>query len=356
VKNCPLPRLDRNPEIRERLMRYSRIREGEIWDDPAGRHRVGCLDAAQTADVSRLMLGEKAALAIQDPPYNQVAFEERNVAHFIDWCRHWIAVTDEALAENASLYVWMGADQKQDFQPLPDFMLMMRETGFRARSLITVRNQRGYGTLRNWMAVRQELLFYVKGSPDFDVSAEYTDAPKKVGGYYKSVNGKRSENLGRGRSTGLRAGNVWVDVQQVFYRLEENVNGCYAQKPLKSCERIIRAATKPGDLVIDFFGHSGTTLMAAERLGRRCRTIDVDPVFSEIAIRRLERYRETGRTGWQNSHPFECEIESDSELRSLIRRGGANARQGICDAQVGRSRSTGKSDSTRSRDDRLSGD
>ncbi len=104
-------------------MRYSRIREGEIWDDPAGRHRVGCLDAAQTADVSRLMLGEKAALAIQDPPYNQVAFEERNVAHFIDWCRHWIAVTDEALAENASLYVWMGADQKQDFQPLPDFML-----------------------------------------------------------------------------------------------------------------------------------------------------------------------------------------------------------------------------------------
>jgi hypothetical protein len=78
-------------------MRYSRIREGEIWDDPAGRHRVGCLDAAQTADVSRLMLGEKAALAIQDPPYNQVAFEERNVAHFIDWCRHWIAVTDEHL-------------------------------------------------------------------------------------------------------------------------------------------------------------------------------------------------------------------------------------------------------------------
>jgi site-specific DNA-methyltransferase (adenine-specific) len=337
-------------------MRYSRIREGEIWDDPAGKHRVGCLDAAQTGDVSRLMGGEKAPLAIQDPPYNQVAFEERHVAQFIDWCRHWIAATDEALAENASLYVWMGADQKHHFQPLPDFMLMMRETGFRARSLITVRNQRGYGTLRNWMAVRQELLFYVKGSPDFDVSAEYTGAPKKVAGYYKSVNGKRTENLVRGRSKGLRAGNVWVDVQQVFYRLEENVNGCYAQKPLKSCERIVRAATKRGDLVIDLFGHSGTTLVAAERLARRCRIMDVDPVFCEIAIRRLERYRETGRTGWQNSHPFECEAESDSELRSLIRCGGANARQGIRDTQVGRSRSTGKSDSTRSRDDRLSGD
>ena len=101
---------------------------------------------------------------------------------------------------------------------------------------------------------------------------------------------------------------MWVDIQQVFYRLEENVNGCYAQKPLKSCERIIQASSIEGDIVVDFFAHSGSTLLAAERLNRRCYTMDSDPIYCEIAIRRLEQYRHTGRTGWQNSHPFEAEL------------------------------------------------
>jgi site-specific DNA-methyltransferase (adenine-specific) len=109
-----------------------------------------------------------------------------------------------------------------------------------------------------------------------------------------------------------------VDIQQVFYRMEENVNGCYAQKPLKSCERIIRASSDPGDLVLDFFAHSGSTLLASEMLGRRCYTMDVDPVFCEIAIRRLEHFHATGKTGWQNSNPFADEIEQDSELKRLV--------------------------------------
>ena len=48
--------------------------------------------------------------------------------------------------------------------------------------------------------------------------------------------------------------------------MKENVPGCYAQKPLKAIERIISASSDPNDLVIDFFAHSGTTLVACERL------------------------------------------------------------------------------------------
>ena len=117
-----------------------------------------------------------------------------------------------------------------------------------------------------------------------------------------------TENATRGRADSLRAGNVWIDVQQVFYRMEENVNGCYAQKPLKAIRRIIEASSSPGDLVLDFFAHSGTTLLAAEMAGRTCRTMDIDPIFCEIAIRRLEHFRQTGRTGWQNSNPFANEL------------------------------------------------
>ena len=181
-----------------------------------------------------------------------------------------------------------------------------------------MRNQRGYGTQKNWMSVRQEMLFYVKGNPKFNVEAGYTDIPKILKGYYKTVNGKETENIERGKSEFIRAGNVWVDVQQIFYRMEENVNGCYAQKPLKAIERIINASSNKGELVIDFFSHAGTTLIAAENLNRRCFTTDIDPLFCEITIRRLERYRETGKTGWQNSNPFYNEILKNRKIRKYL--------------------------------------
>ncbi len=310
MKNNPLPRLDDNPEIRRRLLPYCRLEPGEIWDDPKGRHRIGCKDAADPEQMSELIGDEKPTLAIHDPPYNLVAFDLRSIDEFIEWCRMWIRNTTVVTAQDASLYVWLGADQTDGFQPLPDFMVMMRDEPYKARSFITMRNQRGYGTQKNWMAVRQELLYYTKGNPIFNVDAEYTDIPKILRGYYKEINGRKTENLERSKSDNIRAGNVWVDIQQVFYRMEENVSGCYAQKPLKCIERIIAASSQPNDVVIDFFAHSGTTLIAAEKLGRRCITADIDPIYAEICIRRLEQYRRSGRKGWQNGHPFELEVPS----------------------------------------------
>ncbi|MCX6151122.1 MAG: site-specific DNA-methyltransferase [Ignavibacteriales bacterium] len=318
MKNFPIPRLDKNPEFRKHLLKYCRLKKGEIWKDPAGKHKVGCLDAASKADIKKLMEGEKATLAIHDPPYNLIGFELREVERFVDWSKQWIETTNLALDNNSSLYVWLGADQKDGFQPLPDFMIMMRGTQFKTRSFITMRNQRGYGTQKNWMAVRQELLFYTKGNPIFNIKAEYTDIPKILRGYYKEINGKITENLERSKSANIRAGNVWVDIQQVFHLMDENVNGCYAQKPLKSAERIILASSNPGDVVIDFFCHSASTLLSAEMNGRRCFTIDLDPLYCEIAIRRIERYRQTGKSGWQNSNPFEKEILKDKKLKSYV--------------------------------------
>jgi site-specific DNA-methyltransferase (adenine-specific) len=306
MKNNALPRLDTDEALREKILPFCRLKSGEIWVDPVNGHKVGCLDATQLADVKQLMAGQSATLAIHDPPYNLVAFEEKQLTEYVAWCSKWVNNSWQVLAEDSAFYVWLGADQKNHFQPLPDFMVMMRGTKFEPRSFITMRNQRGYGTQKNWMAVRQELLYYVKGNPSFEV--QYTNIPKILRGYYKEVNGQRTENLARSKSNNIRPGNVWVDIQQVFYRMEENVSGCYAQKPLKSIERIVKASSQAGSLVIDFFGHSGTTLIACELNNRRCFTIDIDPVYCEIIIRRLERLRKTGQLGWQNSHPFEQEL------------------------------------------------
>ena len=306
----PLPRLDSDAEIRKKLLTYCRLKPGEVWEDPVRRHRVGVLDTTCPNAVSKIMGSNKAKVAVNDPPYNVSVgnkttqnLDKLNLDEYMEFSRNWVENTIEILDESSHFYAWLGADQKDSFQPLPDFMVMMREfEDLEARSFITMRNQRGYGTQKNWMAVRQELLYYTKGNPDFAVV--YTDIPKILRGYYKTIDGKRVENLERSRSDNIRPGNVWVDIQQVFYRMEENVPGAYAQKPLKAVERIIAACSREGDLVVDFFSHSGTTLIACERLGRVCYTSDMDPIFAEITIRRLEHFREMHRTGFQFQSPF----------------------------------------------------
>lgn len=274
---------------------------GTIWEDPISGHRVGCLDASNKADVEKFMAGEKATLAIQDPPYNveiNDEFGSRVVDEYIAWSNKWVDYTIESLADNSSLYIWLGADVRKDFQPLPEFMILMRTKHVRPRSFITMRNQRGYGTQKNWMAVRQELLYYIKNEPAFNIEAEYTDIPKKTKGYYKKVKGVVTENFERSKSLTIRAGNVWHDIQQVFYLMHENVEGCFAQKPLKSAKRIIDASSKKGDIVIDFFSHSGSTLLQSEISKRTCYTMDIDPIYCKITVARLLHYRKTGEKGW----------------------------------------------------------
>ncbi len=318
MENFPIPRIDNDPHLRDLLLRYCSFKEGDVWEDPNGKHKIACIDSTDKKSIQQLLGNNKTSLALHDPPYNFVAFDERELNNFIDWSRKWIKNSYDSLLPDSSLYIWLGADQNNHFQPLPDFISMMKESGFSSRSFITMRNQRGYGTQKNWMAVRQELLFYTKGKPFFDINSEYTDIPKILRGYYKKVNGKVTENTERGKSEFIRAGNVWVDIQQVFYRMEENVNGCYAQKPLKAILRIVQASSKSGDIVLDFFAHSGTTVIASEISGRKCFTCDIDPVYCEITKRRLENFRKTGKTGWQNSNPFAEEILNDEDIQKYL--------------------------------------
>jgi site-specific DNA-methyltransferase (adenine-specific) len=317
--NFPLPRIDKDEKLYELLLRYCRIKPGEIWRDEAKKHSVGCIDISGQDDVTNFIGDAKFKLAVHDPPYNMVAFNKMSVDDFVDWSAKWIKLSYDILDRDSSLYIWLGADQKTHFEPFGEFIVMMKNSGFQSRSFITLRNQRGYGTSKNWMSVRQELLYYIKGNPVFNSESVYTGIPKILRGYYKEIKGKITENIERSKSKFIRAGNVWVDIQQVFHLRDENVNGCYAQKPLAAIERVVNVSSKKNDYVIDFFSHSGTTLLACEKNDRVCYTTDIDPVFCEISIRRLERFRETGKAGWQNSNPFEKEILSDNKLKKYLK-------------------------------------
>lgn len=318
-------RLDLGGEVKEKILALCRLRPGEVWEDQVHGHRVGVLDATSLEDMSKIVEDEKTNLIINDPPYNIAVGNANtynlfniNLQDYLMFTEKWVRNAIAIMSEDANLYVWLGADYRNNFQPLADFIILMRQfKELRPKNFITLRNQRGYGTKKNWMWVRQELLYYVKGNPEFNVDAVYTDIPKILRGYYKEVNGRITENFERSKSRYIRAGNVWVDIQQVFYRMEENVPGCYAQKPLKAIERLVLSGSNENDLVVDFFAHSGTTLIAGEILKRKVYTFDIDPIFAEITIRRLEHFRNTGKVGWQWLSPFP-EIAEQTGIRRWI--------------------------------------
>ena len=64
-------------------------------------------------------------------------------------------------------------------------------------------------------------------------------------------------------------------------------------KPVALMERLIKNSTRKGDIVLDLFGGSGSTLIAAERTGRKCRIMELDPFYADVIIHRWEQ--ETGR-------------------------------------------------------------
>ena len=65
------------------------------------------------------------------------------------------------------------------------------------------------------------------------------------------------------------------------------------EKPVELAARAIRYSSRPGEVVLDLFGGSGSTLIAAEQLGRRARLVELDPLYCDVIVRRWEAF--TGR-------------------------------------------------------------
>ena len=84
---------------------------------------------------------------------------------------------------------------------------------------------------------------------------------------------------------GKRIGSVWA--------IKKDSGNSYVhptQKPVKLSEFAIRNTTERGDIVLDLFGGSGSTLIACEQLDRRCRMMEHDPVYCDVIVERWEQF------------------------------------------------------------------
>jgi len=81
------------------------------------------------------------------------------------------------------------------------------------------------------------------------------------------------------------------DQGDVWHFNKPRVNDLHpTMKPVELVERAIRNSSRPGDVVLDPFGGSGSTLIAAEKLGRRARLIELDPKYVDVIVRRWQDY------------------------------------------------------------------
>jgi DNA modification methylase len=232
------------------------VQRGDVWR--LGDHRVMCGDSADTGDVSRLMAGQRASLMVTDPPYG-VAYEAdedgRRQKHKRPILNDDLG-KDQATFWTAAFSSWPLEGDGYVFSPsgplISTLCAAIEAAGIQHHQwLIWVKNQLVLG--RSHYHYRHEHIFYGwRGKT--------------------SWNGSRKED------------SVWEENRPMSSPEHPTM------KPLALCERAIENSSEADDVVVDPFLGSGTTLIAAERTGRRSYAMEIDPRYCRVAIARWEAF------------------------------------------------------------------
>ena len=238
---------------------------GDLW--LLGPHRILCGDATNPDDVAIVMGGELASCVWTDPPYGveyvggtkkKLTLKNDSADGLEALLRGAFAAIDTVLADGAAIYV---------AHPAGTLSLIFGET-------VIAQGWRFHQAL---VWVKDSL---VVGHSDY----QYRHEPILLA--YKPAQGRR----GRG-SGGWYGGN---DCSSVFEIPRPKSSPEHpTSKPVALVEAMVRNSSKSGEIVLDGFLGSGSTLIACERLGRRCFGVELDPRYVDVAVRRWEAF--TGR-------------------------------------------------------------
>lgn len=232
---------------------------GDVWI--MGQHRLLCGDSTDATSYDTLLGNERVAMIFQDPPYNvdyantakdKLRGTNRPILNdnlgdgFQDFL---LAAFKPALARcNGAVYVAMSSSELDTLQAA------FRAAGGKwSTFIIWAKNTFTLG--RSDYQRQYEPILY--GWPE---------------GATRHWCGDRDQ------------GDVW-------YFNKPRVNDLHpTMKPVELVERAIRNSSRPGDVVLDPFGGSGTTLIAAEKSGRQARLIELDPKYVDVIVRRWQEY------------------------------------------------------------------
>lgn len=289
----PAPKTARNRAPRNRTLdispneatdlRAELLFAGGSADLRKARNSVICGDAFEV--LAKLPLAG-FNLLFADPPYNltkdfgKQKFKQRSTGAYEAWLDSWLQLCVPLMAPTASVYIcgdWRSgaAIQKAGTKY------------FKLQNRITWEREKGRGAKSNWKNAAEDIWFFTV-SDNYTFNLEAVKQRRRVIAPYRENGGpkdwKESE-AGKFRDT--HPSNIWTDISVPFWSMPENTDHP-TQKPEKLLAKIILASSGKGDLILDPFAGSGTTAVAAKKLGRDFVAIESDEDYCLLAQKRLK--------------------------------------------------------------------
>lgn len=272
-------------------------RSGDVWQ--LGVHRMICGDAADPAVVATLMAGEQAKLCFTSPPYgNQRDYTSGGITDWDGLMRGTLAGLP--MAEGGQVLVNLGLIHR-DNEVIPywdGWLSWMRTQGWR-RFAWYVWDQ-GPGMPGDWagrLAPSFEFIFHfnrLSRKPNKIVPCKHAgqDSHLRADGSSTAMRGKDGEVGGwthAGHPTqDNRIPDSVIRVMRHKGKIGQDIDHP-AVFPVALPEFVLEAYSDRGDVVFEPFGGSGTTMLAAERTGRVCRSVEIAPEYVDVAIKRFRQ-------------------------------------------------------------------
>ncbi len=232
-------------------------------------------------------------LLFADPPYNlnkkfgNEQFKQTDIDAYEQWLESWLRLCVPLLKDTASVYIcgdWRSSAAIQ----------RVGSKYFKLQNRITWEREKGRGAKRNWKNSAEDIWFFTV-SDEFTFNLDAVKQRRRVLAPYRA-NGKPKDwkETRDGNFRDTHPSNIWTDITVPFWSMPENTEHP-TQKPEKLLAKIILASTNEGDMILDPFAGSGTTAVAAKKLGRDFVAIELDEKYCLLAAKRLEM-AETDKT------------------------------------------------------------
>lgn len=223
-------------------------------------------------------------LVFADPPYNIgkrfSTFNDRwsSDSEYAAWCYEWLAQCIRVLKPTGSLYVMTST------QAMPYLDLWLRDRLTVLSRIVWHYDSSGVQARKCYGSLYEPILFCVKDVKNYTFNAADIEVEARTGAVRKLIDYRK--DIPTPYKTTKIPGNAWY-IPRVRYRMHEYEEHP-SQKPEALLERIIKASSHPGDLVLDPFGGTFSTSSVAQRLGRRSISIELEDEYVKIGLRRLQ--------------------------------------------------------------------
>ena len=265
------------------------------------------LDAGDNNDVARLIQGDcveglkgleagSVDLAFADPPFNigyqyDIYDDRQSAEAYLEWTRAWTREVARVLKPDGSFWLAIGDEFAAELK-----MIVHRDLGLFPRGWVIWYYTFGVNCTKKFNRSHAHLLYFVKDPKNFTFQAEDVRVPSARQLVYADARanpqGRLPDDTWILRPQDVPGGfapgdDTWY-VPRVCGTFKERAGWHGCQMPEQLLGRIIRASSRPGDLVLDPFSGSGTTLAVARKLDRRAIGFELSPEYAQKARDRLE--------------------------------------------------------------------